>query len=85
MADARRIHDWNQSALICVLLANPNRDTKKRKEPYKVEEIHPYGKRLKKIKRLRKPSQRMENVSSFLDGLAIHLNARPQKLIEPGK
>lgn len=36
---------WNRTALLACLLANANRDPKKRKRPFGVEDFHPHRKR----------------------------------------
>ena len=42
MADARRIHDWNQTSLMWSLIANVNRSPEAKGEPYHPREVHPY-------------------------------------------
>jgi hypothetical protein len=41
MADARRRHDWDQTAELLALLANAHRDPKKRRRPYSSADFHP--------------------------------------------
>lgn len=41
MAEAKRNHDWNQTALLAVLIAEPNRDKKLRNAPFTEADFHP--------------------------------------------
>lgn len=41
MADGKRRNEWDQTSIIWATLANPNRDTKKRKAPFCPSLIHP--------------------------------------------
>jgi hypothetical protein len=42
MAEARQVDEWNRASLMCVLLANPHRDSKKRPRPYEIKDFHPF-------------------------------------------
>ncbi|MEX0744241.1 MAG: hypothetical protein WD118_01455 [Phycisphaeraceae bacterium] len=42
MADAKARHDWDQAAPILTVLANANRDKKKRPRPFDLHDLHPY-------------------------------------------
>jgi hypothetical protein len=42
MNDARRTHDWDQSALIWSAIANTARDPKTQRKPFSPGIVHPY-------------------------------------------
>lgn len=42
MAEARQVADWNTVSVLWALLAEINRDAKKKKEPFEPADIHPY-------------------------------------------
>lgn len=41
MAEARREHDWGQTSAVLWLMAEMNRDRKKRPSPYKMSDFDP--------------------------------------------
>lgn len=41
MAEARQSDEWNRTALLAAILANTNRDPKKRPRPYEIQDFHP--------------------------------------------
>ncbi len=41
MAEARRRHDWDQTAELLALLANAHRDPKRQRRPYTSAQFHP--------------------------------------------
>jgi len=41
MAEAKQSDEWNQTALLAAILANANRDQKKRPRPYEIKDFHP--------------------------------------------
>jgi hypothetical protein len=43
MAEAKRQHDWNVASTIMALMAEMNRDRKKRRRPFKPEDFNPYA------------------------------------------
>ena len=43
MAEAKRQHDWNVASTIMALMAEMNRDRKKRRKPFKPDEFNPYA------------------------------------------
>ena len=49
MADTRMDQDWNHTSEVLALIANANRDPKKRREPFTSDDFHPL--REKKSKR----------------------------------
>lgn len=49
MADAKMDQDWNHTSEVLALIANANRDPKKRREPFTSDDFHPL--REKKSKR----------------------------------
>jgi hypothetical protein len=42
MAEAKRQHDWNVASTIMALMAEMNRDRKKRRKPFKPDDFNPY-------------------------------------------
>ncbi len=48
MAEARQVDAWNHTALLAVILANANRDDKKKKQPFEIHDFHPFCERPKK-------------------------------------
>jgi hypothetical protein len=42
MAEAKQVDEWNRMSLLCMLVANPNRDTKKHPQPFGLHEFHPF-------------------------------------------
>ena len=42
MAEGRDRHLWNHTSAVLAMLANANRDTKKRKRPFGPDEFNPY-------------------------------------------
>jgi hypothetical protein len=42
MAEGRLRHAWDQTALLWVALAEPNRDPKQRSKPFTIFDVHPY-------------------------------------------
>jgi hypothetical protein len=42
MVTARRMDEWDRTAMLASLLANPYRDTNARPEPYSYTFFHPY-------------------------------------------
>jgi len=73
MSEAVQVDEWNRTALLAVLLANPNRDTKKRPRPYGVSDFHPYAKRTKRQTR---------TASFFFDRLASLDGVQPSTVTE---
>ena len=45
MAEGRDRHLWNHTSAVLAMLANANRDTKKRKRPFGPDEFNPYESR----------------------------------------
>ncbi len=43
MAEARRQHDWNVASTIMALMAEMNRDRKRRRKPFKPDDFNPYA------------------------------------------
>jgi hypothetical protein len=43
MAEAKREHDWNVASTIMALLAEMNRDRKRRRKPYRPDDFNPYA------------------------------------------
>jgi len=43
MAEAKRQHDWNVASTIMALMAEMNRDRKRRRKPFKPDEFNPYA------------------------------------------
>ena len=43
MAEAKRQHDWNVASTIMALMAEMNRDRKKRRKPFKPDDFNPYA------------------------------------------
>ncbi len=43
MAEAKRQHDWNVASAIMALMAEMNRDRKKRRKPFKPDDFNPYA------------------------------------------
>lgn len=41
MATAKRRHDWKQTSMLLTIMANANRDTKKRKRPFHPDDFMP--------------------------------------------
>lgn len=67
MSEAVQVDSWNRTALLCVLLANPNRDTKKRPTPFGIHDFHPFLNRAKG-RHKKSASQLLERMSS-VDGV----------------
>ena len=44
MADARAELEWTQTAEVLAMIANVNRDTKRKPTPYRSEQFNPYAK-----------------------------------------
>lgn len=51
MAEGKRKDDWHHTAKLCVMLAEPHRDRKKRSKPYSEEDFHPYAHEIKQVRR----------------------------------
>lgn len=45
MANEKRSHDWGQTSAQLALLANINRDPKKRSRPFHPDDFNPYAER----------------------------------------
>lgn len=45
MAEGREEREWSRTAVLLALVANVNRDTKKRPKPYTPDEFNPYSKK----------------------------------------
>jgi hypothetical protein len=45
MAEAKRQHDWNVASTIMALMAEMNRDRKRRRKPFKPDDFNPYAER----------------------------------------
>ncbi len=43
MAEAKRQHDWNVASTIMALMAEMNRDRKRRRKPFKPDDFNPYA------------------------------------------
>ena len=43
MAEAKRQHDWNVASTIMALMAEMNRDRKRRRRPFKPDDFNPYA------------------------------------------
>jgi len=43
MAEANRQHDWNVASTIMALMAEMNRDRKRRRKPFKPDDFNPYA------------------------------------------
>jgi hypothetical protein len=43
MAEAKRQHDWNVASTIMALMAEMNRDRKRRRKPFKPDDFNPYS------------------------------------------
>ena len=43
MAEARRQHDWNVASTIMALMAEMNRDRKRRRKPFRPDDFNPYA------------------------------------------
>jgi hypothetical protein len=43
MAEAKRQHDWNVASTIMALMAEMNRDRKKRRKPFRPDDFNPYA------------------------------------------
>ena len=43
MAETKRQHDWNVASTIMALMAEMNRDRKKRRKPFKPDDFNPYA------------------------------------------
>lgn len=72
MADGRRRHDWAQSAGLMALIANVNRDRKRRPRPFTPADFSPFseGKR---------PLRGVPLTTGNIDQLARVLGVRPRK------
>jgi hypothetical protein len=57
MTDGRCRTEWQQTALLACLIANPNRDTKAHPKPFTVDEFNPYVVKKKEVLPAMKPSQ----------------------------
>jgi hypothetical protein len=44
MAKAQMSADWDRTAVMWATVANANRDTKRKPEPFKPEDVHPFRK-----------------------------------------
>jgi hypothetical protein len=42
MAEAKRQHDWNVASTIMALMAEMNRDRKRRRKPFRPDDFNPY-------------------------------------------
>ncbi len=60
MAEGRQEADWAQTSLLAVLLAEPNRNKKKRSKPFTADEFNPFAKQRPNIK------GRIEDLKVFL-------------------
>ncbi len=43
MAEAKRQHDWNVASTIMALMAEMNRDRKRRRKPFRPDDFNPYA------------------------------------------
>ena len=43
MAESRRQHDWNVASTIMALMAEMNRDRKRRRKPFRPDDFNPYA------------------------------------------
>lgn len=48
MLEGRQRSQWDHTASVLTMLANANRDPKKRRQPYRVSEFHPFAQKAKK-------------------------------------
>lgn len=48
MTEACQVDEWNRTALLACLIANPNRDAKKHPKPFDNLTFHPFIKREKR-------------------------------------
>jgi hypothetical protein len=43
MAEAKRQHDWNVASAIMALMAEMNRDRRRRRKPFRPDDFNPYA------------------------------------------
>lgn len=43
MAEAKRQHDWNVASTLMALMAEMNRDRKRRRKPFRPDDFNPYA------------------------------------------
>ena len=66
MAEAKRQHDWNIASSVMALMAEINRDRKRRRKPFKPDDFNPYT-----VKRQLPVKTTVEQVASLL-GATFH-------------
>jgi len=66
MADGRLRSQWRQLGELCSLVANVNRDNKKRRKPYVWTDWFPYS--LEKLEKQREPEVSMSEIIAMFPG-----------------
>ncbi len=66
MADALQASEWNHTAVLAVLLAEPNRDKKKKSTPF---DIYDFNLFLKRPKRIPKSGAALLATLASIDGI----------------
>jgi hypothetical protein len=73
MAETKQRTDWDHTASILALIANANRDPKKRHQPYQPKDFHPFSARNKD------ETIRMSQADAFATLKAVFVDRRKSK------
>jgi len=65
MSEEKQRHDWNQSALICTILANANRDPKKKPFPFELSDFHPLLKKRERVANVRALFMKLDSLAGL--------------------